>query len=189
LSTQEGVVRVDGELTSGDRAKDLIEKAYSRWTNDSFWLNPFDGVFDASTQRAIVDVPGRGKALLVTYKGGGLTPGDSYLWFADEAGQPSAWKMWVAIIPVGGLEVSWEDWIELSTGAKIATMHKGFIDLPMSGVEGAANIGALFKNQPDPFAELVGDSPKPSSRPAKSTETSTTSGAASLPAAASQPTP
>ncbi|MEM7678760.1 MAG: hypothetical protein AAF449_22490, partial [Myxococcota bacterium] len=86
LSTQSGVVRVDGQVTDGERAEDLRKKAYGRWINDSFWLHPFDGVFDPNTQRAIVDTPDRGPALLVTYGGGGLTPGDSYLWFADETG-------------------------------------------------------------------------------------------------------
>lgn len=32
--------------------------------------------------------------------------------------------MWVSIIPIGGLEASWEDWKKTESGAILATTHQ-----------------------------------------------------------------
>jgi hypothetical protein len=61
---------------------------------------------------------------LVTYKSGGVTPGDSYLWKADAEGLPLSVQMWVKIIPIGGLEFGWDNWQELPSGAMIGSRHK-----------------------------------------------------------------
>ena len=167
LATQKGVARSDGVVVEPKRAAQLIETAYGRWINDSFWLNPFSSFFDTNVRREIVDLEDGGRGLLITYGAGGLTPGDSYLWTADESGRPRAWKMWVSIIPIGGLEVSWDDWLTLPTGAKISTVHHGPIDLLMKDVAGAPTLEALLEGAPDPFAALsVGTSSTAASRPA-----------------------
>jgi hypothetical protein len=46
------------------------------------------------------------EALLITYASGS-TPGDSYMVRRPKL-QAKAWRMWV-IIPVGGLETTWEN--------------------------------------------------------------------------------
>jgi hypothetical protein len=53
--------------------------------------------------------------------------------------------MWVQIIPIGGIETSWEGWTELSTGAKISTQHEGWGRTMtfISDVEGAKDLEAL----------------------------------------------
>jgi hypothetical protein len=45
--------------------------------------------------------------------------------------------MWVSIIPIGGLEATWEDWITTDSGAQLPTFHKLlFFGIEMEGVKG-----------------------------------------------------
>ena len=51
---------------------------------------------------------------------------------------PTGYKMWVSIIPVGGIYTSWEDWMTLPGGAKIAQQHQGNISalkIPITNVK------------------------------------------------------
>ncbi len=115
----------------------LIDKAISNFNNDSFWLIAPYKVFDEGTQRSLVQLPDGSNGLLVTYNSGGTTPGDSYLWILNEDGFPKAYKMWVDIIPIGGLEASWDDWIVTQSGAFLPKSHKlGPLTLDMGDVKG-----------------------------------------------------
>jgi hypothetical protein len=61
--------------------------------------------------------------------------------------------MWVSIIPIGGLEASWEGWIQLSTGAWVSTVHEvGPMTLTLTDVKGAASVMELLGE--DPFLGL-----------------------------------
>jgi hypothetical protein len=54
----------------------------------------------------------------------------------DETGLPKAWKMWVGVLPIGGLEVSWTNWETFSTGAKVAKNHDaGLADVALTDVK------------------------------------------------------
>ena len=101
----------------------LRGQAWSFFCNDSFWLIAPFKIFDEGTTRKTVKI-GNSEALLVSYSSGGVTPGDSYLWFLNESGVPQKYKMWVKILPIGGVEASWEKWAKTKTGANIATQHK-----------------------------------------------------------------
>lgn len=150
---QSGKAYQNGQQVEGEEAVDLLNKAWFYFCNDSFWLNAPAKVFDPGTSRAIVELEDGNQGLLVSYASGGVTPGDAYLWMLDENGLPKSWKMWVSIIPVGGLEFSWENWTTLSTGAKLSTQHKGLLTIPLTDVQAGqhyTNIG-LKKN---PFSGL-----------------------------------
>ena len=126
LDTKTPTNSVVVKATDADDSNTLIQKAFDYFNNDSFWLVAPYKVFDPGVRRSIVKHEGK-DALLVTYTSGGSTPGDSYLWILDEHGQPKSYKMWVGIIPIGGIEASWEGWKTTSTGAVFSTQHK--IDL------------------------------------------------------------
>ncbi len=132
---------VDPSLSSIDKSA-ICEQAWKHWVNDSFWLNPVVKAMDPGTRRSIVETD-RGDALLVTYTSGGATPGDSYLWILDENNRPIAWKFWVSIIPIGGLEFSWENWEQTTEGAWISTLHDGLIDITINDLATATDINTL----------------------------------------------
>lgn len=120
-----------------EQATELIEKATTYFNNDSFWLVAPYKVFDEGTKRSIVSTKKGEQGLLVTYTSGGTTPGDSYLWFLDDTGKPNRFKMWVDILPIGGLEASWQDWTTTESGAQLPTFHKLlFLGLEMGDVIG-----------------------------------------------------
>lgn len=134
----------DGEITGKD-AESALDAAYRFWINDSFWLNPVVKFFDPGVTREIVIDDDGQEALLISYTSGGVTPGDAYLWNADPDGLPVRWRMWVSIIPIGGVSTTWEGWTELSTGALISTQHEGAGQLMtfITNVAGAEDLKAL----------------------------------------------
>ena len=103
--------------------KETLQKSIDYFNNDSFWLVAPYKVFDDGIERKLVNYEGK-EALLVTYTTGGSTPGDSYLWILDEKGRPTSYKMWVSIIPAGGMEATWNDWIITESGAVLPTKHE-----------------------------------------------------------------
>lgn len=119
-----GQAFLDSDLVVGDEADEMVQKAWSHFCNDAFWVAAPFKIRDPGTERAIVTTEDGQEALLVTYTSGGVTPGDAYLWHLDESGLPTSYQMWVSIIPIGGVSASWEGWKTLSTGAKVATQHK-----------------------------------------------------------------
>ena len=148
-----GLALRDG--TRMEVADELIEAARGYWINDSFWLNPLAKLFDKGTRRELVVQPDGSDGLLVTYTEGGNRPGDAYLWLVGPTGLPRAWKMWVSIIPVGGLETSWDEWIELETGAKVALRHRwSRFTLELKDVEGATSLKELTADN-DPLAAIA----------------------------------
>lgn len=161
IPSKTGVAKRSGREVTGTEKQALLDRAYERWVNDSFWLNPLVKLFDEGTKRAIVELEDGSEGLLITYSSGGVTPGDAYLWILGPDDLPAAWKMWVDIIPIGGLEVTWERWKNLSTGAKVATLHRGVLTLELTDVVGAQEVMAIEPE--DPFAPLIA---KPASLPA-----------------------
>lgn len=154
INQKTGVAYTMGGKIDGKEGAKLVETAWQYWVNDAFWLNPVVKAFDPGTSRSIVTTESGEEALMISYSSGGFTPGDSYLWFLDENALPYKWKMWVKVIPIGGLEASWQDWVTLETGAKVASMHKlGEMGSPIEGIKG----GKLADLAPgvDPFAALL----------------------------------
>ena len=106
--TLEGVVTRKGVQLEGTQAQKQIKAAWDNFNNDSFWLAAPYKIFDPGTSRSIVTLNDGRTGLMVTYSSGGSTPGDSYVWILDENYQPTSVKMWVSILPIGGIEFSWK---------------------------------------------------------------------------------
>ena len=133
--TNKSIVFDNGKRVIGSEKLKLISKALAYFNNDSFWLVAPFKVFDSGTTRSIVTLENGSKALLVTYKSGGTTPGDSYLWELQENGFPVSFKMWVKIIPIGGLKATWDDWQVMENGVFLPVSHKiGPVTLDMGEV-------------------------------------------------------
>ena len=126
-SPEKSTASVNGKQTDD---KLLIEKATGFFNNDSFWLVAPHKIFDPGTERRIVKHKDK-DALLVTYTSGGSTPGDSYLWILDENYLPTSFKMWISIIPIGGVSATWSNWINTKAGIKISSTH----ELSLFGME------------------------------------------------------
>jgi hypothetical protein len=152
IDSVDGKVWKNGQIITSDKKRQkLIKKGIYFWQNDSFWLNAPSKLYDKGTERRYVNYKGR-DALLITYKLGGTTPGDSYLWLVDKNGLPTHWKLWVKIIPIGGVKFTWEDWKTTETGAKIATLHKGIMNLKITDVK-TGNLSDFGDN--DPFEAIL----------------------------------
>jgi hypothetical protein len=122
---------------NGIEKQKYIDKAIAYFNNDSFWLVAPYKVFDYGVERRIVKTEDNRDALLVTYTSGGSTPGDSYLWHFDATGKPKSYQMWVDILPIKGLEATWENWITTESGAQLSTFHKLLIlGIDMTEVKG-----------------------------------------------------
>ena len=119
----DGKVFLKGVIVEEKLKNDIIKKAWKYWCNDSYWLYAPAKIFDpGTTRRMAIDKTGK-EGLLVTYEHGGVTPGDQYLWFTNSQGLPAGYKMWVGIIPVGGVYASFDNWQKLPGGALVATQH------------------------------------------------------------------
>lgn len=136
-----GRVSKHGKLVTDPKLKQsLTETAWSYWCNDSFWLLAPFKLFDPGVERSIVKTENKNH-LKIRYMGGGVTPGDIYLWTLDENYVPVSWKMWTQIIPVKGVGATWENYITLPGGAKVSTLHKlGPVSMEMQNIAGGNSL-------------------------------------------------
>ena len=110
---------IDGKLSKN---KEIIKQAEGFFNNDSFWLIAPHKIFDKGTERRLVKHNNK-DALLITYKSGGSTPGDSYLWILNDNYFPTSFKMWTSIIPIGGVSATWSHLKTTEAGIKLPTTH------------------------------------------------------------------
>ncbi|MEM1220492.1 MAG: hypothetical protein AAGH79_16340, partial [Bacteroidota bacterium] len=153
LNQVTGIAYEKGERVSENKEQKLVEKAWAFFCNDAFWLNAPAKAFDPGTERSLVTLKDGRQGLKVKYNTGGVTPGDAYVWILDEYNRPVSYKMWVQISPVGGIEFSWEDWVELSSGAQISTTHKGMLELKVTNLKDGQRWSDLGLTE-DPLAPL-----------------------------------
>ena len=166
LQDQTGEARnAEGKKLADQEAQKALRTAYEAHINDAFWLNPFASFQSEGVRFATVVVDGEDtEGLLVSYPYGGVTPKDQYLWLPGPDGLPKAFKMWVQIVPVGGMSFTWEDFRPVETGVLISRRHSGPKDFEITAVRAARSLAELLDG-PDPFEPLV--STGPASGPAR----------------------
>ena len=147
LDTKEAqVFQNNGPITETTYKNALINEAWKYWCNDSFWMFAPFKVFDPGTERSIVETENSNtKGLKIHYESGGHTPGDSYVWeIKDDDNMPISWKMWTKILPVKGMETTWEKWIPLEGGALVSTFHSSsVIEMEMFNIKSGNSLQEL----------------------------------------------
>lgn len=132
----------------GAEKQEAMDDAWANFCNDSYWLVAPMKVMDPGIDREIVDTD-EGKALMVHYRSGGVTPGDSYLWYISEDVLPYSYRMWTQDPPLTGIKASCEGWKTIHTGAKISTSHKlGPVELVMTDLVTGSTLEEIgFSNE------------------------------------------
>lgn len=147
--TGKGIAYEDGELLDEEDTYEAICTATDNFNNDSFWLIAPYKLRDPDTKRSVVYIDDE-EALKITYYAGGSTPGDSYVWLVDRNYTPKKWKLWVSIIPIGGFETGWNDWITYPTGVRIANLHEGLFDIKIENIHTGMSVKEI-NDGIDPF--------------------------------------
>lgn len=94
VGTQEGTVYLDGAPVDSTRQAELLQRAYRRFINDTYWLLAPTKLFDPGVTRSYVpDSSGPGAEVVhLAFEGVGLTPGDQYWIHVDPAtGRVNRW--------------------------------------------------------------------------------------------------
>lgn len=139
----------NGTLAPQTEQSKLVDKAWEYFCNDSFWLCAHYKIFDPGTKRFITT----DGDLMVQYMSGGVTPGDIYVWKLNTEYFPQSFKMWVKIIPIGGLEADWSNLIETETGAHLASSHSfGPLAFSLDEIKTAKDLKEVYST--DPFQSL-----------------------------------
>jgi len=154
-NTNEGMAFIDGSRVASDKEAKFIKTANDYFNNDMFWLVAPFKTFDEGVERRVINYEGEDR-LLVTYNSGGSTPGDSYLWKLASDGTPLSYKMWTDIIPIGGVETSWDQYFTFGNGVKISHFHEGLgpLNIVVSDVSTGYNKEDV-NCEKDPFKILI----------------------------------
>lgn len=143
LNEISGQAYQSGTPLTGSENDEALKKAWSYWCNDSFWLIAPFKARDPGTVRKYLKLDDGLDGLLVQYESGGVTPGDAYLWGISEDGIPQYYKMWVSIIPIGGVKATWDNWKKFES-VKISTKHKlGPLDIPVGDIQAGKSLDEI----------------------------------------------
>ena len=153
LNSQQAIATKGSVLLEADDLENIKSKAWSNWCNDSFWLIAPFKAFDPGTTRAVVKTEEAAYGLMISYKSGGVTPGDKYLWLLDKNYRPTGWKMWTQILPVQGMYTPWYGWTQVQ-GAWFSVKHKFVSKEVQLNKLMAGNHISDFGLKEDPFKEL-----------------------------------
>jgi hypothetical protein len=141
VNTREGVAFSNGRAVDGEEKKKLLETAYGRFINDSYWLLAPWKVFDPGVHRDYDgEKPGPEGALCdvirLSFDNVGLTPKDVYwLWVSRDGRRMVQWQYVLGGAQEEPTTALWKDWRTL-----------GGIALSLEKPISAKPIRILFEN-------------------------------------------
>lgn len=145
-----GLVFKNRKRVDGQEASDSIQQALKFHINDMYWLNPFVQMRSPGAVRKITE----DGDLMVHYPEGGITPGDTYVIHIGPDGLPDRWNLWVKVLPLKGMQFTFEDWKEIAPGVRVSLMHRSFFkDVELREVRTFSSYPGTENK--DRFAELV----------------------------------
>lgn len=116
VNTHQGTAFVNGRPVDGDEKAKLLENAYGRFINDSYWLLAPWKVFDPGVHRNYDgEKPGPDGApcdvLKLSFEGVGMTPKDLYwLWITRDGHRMVQWQYVLGGAAEEPTTVLWKDW-------------------------------------------------------------------------------
>ncbi len=122
----------EGALLEGEEAQEALKEARKFHNHALFWLNPFATLRNPGVVLKKVGA----RALLAIYPDEEGGEGNSYLIVLDRKGKPEHWKMWVDYTRIKGVEVTFDGWESLTTGALVSLKRKSLLrDLNLEVLE------------------------------------------------------
>jgi len=135
VNTREGTTLVNGRPVEGEEKKKLLETAYGRFINDTYWLLAPWKVFDPGVVREYAgEKPGPDGVLCdvirLSFDGVGLTPKDVYwLWVTREGRRMVQWEYVLGGAQEDPTVALWKDWRTFS-GVSLS-LEKAFVGRPV----------------------------------------------------------
>lgn len=120
VNTREGDVYLNGEAVEGESKDELLEQAYARFINDSYWLLMPVKMMDPGVQRSY-EADSSTDAMEVvrlSFDSVGLTPGDQYWVYVDrESGRVDHWAYHLQRQPADHIPrpIRWTDYKSFDT--------------------------------------------------------------------------
>ncbi len=153
VDTREGDVFLNGADVDGETEQQMLEQAYTRFINDSYWLLMPVKMMDPGVRRTYeADSSANGTDVVrLSFEGVGLTPGDRYWVYVDhETGRVQQWAFHLQRQPADHVPqpIRWTDYKSIDTPAGTVTVSErkvgdGFViytdnvDVPEELPEGA----------------------------------------------------
>ena len=116
VNTKQGTAFVNGRPVEGEEKAKLLETAYGRFINDSYWLLAPWKVFDPGVQREYAgEKPGPEGALCdvikLSFENVGMTPKDLYwLWITRDGRRMVQWQYVLGGAAEEPTTALWKDW-------------------------------------------------------------------------------
>ena len=120
VDTREGDVYLNGEEVDSTTERQMLERAYTRYINDSYWLLMPVKMMDPGVERTYVADSSAGgmDVVRLSFQQVGLTPGDQYWVYVDtETGRVSRWAFHLQHHPADHVPqpIQWTDYKSFDT--------------------------------------------------------------------------